>query len=104
MAGVHGNMDDAALCAALPERAVVEAERLRIGLIHDAGPTAGRHERLRGWFPGCDLVAYGHTHQPEATLDEGVWIVNPGSPTERRRSPAHTMAVIRDGRPELVRL
>jgi uncharacterized protein len=104
VAAVRGNMDDAAVRAALPERAVVEAQGLRFGLVHDPGPAARRHERLRDWFPGCDLVVYGHTHQPEATLDEGVWIVNPGSPTERRRSPAHTMAVIRDGRPQLVRL
>jgi putative phosphoesterase len=104
VAAVRGNMDDAALYAALPERTVVEVEGLRFGLVHDPGPAAGRHERLRSWFPGCGLVVYGHTHRPEATLDEGVWIVNPGSPTERRRSPAHTMAVIRDGRPQLVRL
>jgi predicted phosphodiesterase len=70
--------------------------------VHDAGPAAGRHERLRAAFPGCGLVAYGHTHLPEVTLDAGVWIVNPGSPTERRRAPGHTIAVVREGRPELV--
>jgi predicted phosphodiesterase len=59
-------------------------------------------ERLRAAFPGCGLVAYGHTHLPEVALDAGVWIVNPGSPTERRRAPGHTIAVVREGRPELV--
>lgn len=101
---VRGNMDDAVLRAALPERCVVEAEGIRIGVVHDAGPAAGRHERLLGWFPGCDLVAYGHTHRPEVTRVRGVWIVNPGSPTERRRSPWHSLAVVRDGRPRLLRL
>jgi putative phosphoesterase len=101
---VRGNMDGRPLRERLPERATVEAEGLRIGLVHDPGPAAGRHPRLRGWFPGCDLVAYGHTHVPEVARDEGVWIVNPGSPTERRRAPQHTMAVVRDGRPELVPL
>jgi putative phosphoesterase len=99
---VHGNMDEWPLREALPERHVVEAEGLRIGLVHDAGPAAGRHARLRRLFPGCGLVAYGHTHLPEATLVDGVWFVNPGSPTERRRAPAHTMAVVREGVPELV--
>ena len=99
---VYGNMDEWALREALPERLVVEAEGLRIGLVHDPGPASGRHERLRGLFPDCVLVAYGHTHLPEATLVDGVWFVNPGSPTERRRAPAHTMAVVRDGMPELV--
>jgi putative phosphoesterase len=99
---VHGNMDEWPLQELLPERRVVEAENLRIGLVHDAGPAAGRHERLRAAFPGCGLVAYGHTHLPEVTLDAGVWIVNPGSPTERRRAPGHTIAVVREGRPELV--
>ena len=99
---VRGNMDGWPLRERLPERATVEAEGLRIGLVHDPGPAVGRHARLRAWFPGCGLVAYGHTHWPEVVADEGVWIVNPGSPTERRRAPGHTMAVIRDGRPELV--
>jgi uncharacterized protein len=101
---VHGNMDEWPLREALPERLVVEAEGLRIGLVHDPGPASGRHERLRRRFPDCGLVAYGHTHQPEATLVDGVWFVNPGSPTERRRAPAPTMAVVRDGLPELVAL
>ncbi len=101
---VQGNMDEWPLRERLPERVIVEAEGLRIGLVHDAGPAAGRHARLRAWFPACGLVAYGHTHQPELARDEGIWIVNPGSPTERRRAPGHTMAVVRDGRPELVAL
>ena len=101
---VHGNMDALELRGLLPERRVVEAEGLRVGLVHDAGPSAGRHERLAGWFPDCDLLAYGHTHLPEVARHGEAWIVNPGSPTERRRAPGHTMAVVRDGEPELVRL
>lgn len=99
---VHGNMDDAGLCASLPLRTTAELEGLRIGLVHDGGPAVGRHERLRELFPGCDVVAYGHSHMPEVSRAAGVWIVNPGSPTERRRAPQHTMVVIRDGEPELV--
>jgi len=101
---VHGNMDERPLREALPERLVVEAEGLRIGLVHDAGPAPGRHERLRVAFPGCDLVAYGHTHRPEARQADGVWIVNPGSPTECRRAPVHSMALVLDGLPVLVQL
>ena len=99
---VQGNMDEWPLRELLPERLVVEADGLRMGLVHDAGPASGRHERLRRLFPDCDLVAYGHTHVPEATLVDGIWFVNPGSPIERRRAPAHTMAVVRDGVPEIV--
>lgn len=99
---VQGNMDEWPLRELLPERLVVEAEGLRIGLVHDPGPASGRHARLRRLFPDCGLVAYGHTHMPEATLVDGVWFVNPGSPTERRRAPAHTMAVVRGGVPEIV--
>lgn len=101
---VRGNMDEPALQAALPERLVVEAEGLRIGLVHDPGPAPGRHERLRSWFPGCGVVVYGHTHLPEVSRVGEVWIVNPGSPTERRRAPGHTLAVVRNGHPELVQL
>jgi uncharacterized protein len=104
VAAVHGNVDDASLRRSLPGRLVVEAEGLRIGLVHDPGSRPGRHERLRGWFPGCDVVAYGHTHLPELEENGGVWIVNPGSPTERRRAPAHTMVVVDGSTPELVEL
>jgi len=85
-------------------RATAELEGFRIGLVHDGGPAVGRHERLCELFPGCDVVAYGHSHMPEVSRAAGVWIVNPGSPTERRRAPGHTMVVIRDGEPELVAL
>ena len=101
---VCGNMDEWPLRETLPGRLVVEAEGLRIGMVHDPGPAAGRPARLRTWFPGCGVVAYGHTHVPEVVSDGGLWIVNPGSPTERRRAPAHTMAVIQGGTPELVTL
>ena len=101
---VRGNMEAPDLRGLLPERLVVEAEGVRVGVVHDAGPAAGRHERLAAWFPACDLVAYGHTHLPEVAQHGAVWIVNPGSPTERRRAPDHTMAVVLDGEPRLVRL
>lgn len=104
VAAVAGNMDEWPLREELPERHIVEEAGLRIGLIHDAGPSAGRHDRLRNSFPGCDVIVYGHTHLPEASDAEGVWIVNPGSPTERRRAPSHTMAVLQEGRPTLVEL
>jgi putative phosphoesterase len=99
---VQGNMDDGELRAALPVRTTAELEGLRIGLVHDGGPAVGRHDRLRDLFPGCDLVAYGHSHMPEVSRAAGVWILNPGSPTERRRAREHTMVVIRGGEPELV--
>ena len=101
---VHGNMDEPDLKASLPARAVVEAEGLRIGLVHDPGPAQGRHDRLVEWFPDCDVVAYGHTHLPEVTKHGDAWIVNPGSPTERRRAPGHSLAVIVDAEPHLITL
>ena len=99
---VRGNMDEPALRSALPERLVVDAEGLQIGLVHDAGLPSGRAARLSSWFPGCDVIAYGHSHLPEIVRAGPAWVVNPGSPTERRRAPAHTMVAIRDGVPELV--
>ena len=51
----------------------------------------GREERLRARFPGCAAVVYGHTHAPQVERHAGVWILNPGSPTERRRAAARTM-------------
>jgi uncharacterized protein len=105
---VHGNMDDAVLRSQLPERRVVEAAAARIGIVHDAGPAAGREERLVAAFPGCAAVVYGHTHVPQMERHKGVWILNPGSPTERRRAPSRALLVLEvDGgeiEPRLVEL
>ena len=91
---VFGNMDEPALKELLPERRVVEVEGARIGMVHIAGPRVGREERLVSWFPGCDAVVYGHTHVPQLERHRGVWILNPGSPTERRRAPQRSMLVV----------
>jgi len=91
---VYGNMDEPALAQLLPERRVVEVAGARIGMVHIPGPSAGRAERLASRFPRCDAVVYGHTHAPEATRHGSTWILNPGSPTERRRAPGHSMLVL----------
>jgi putative phosphoesterase len=91
---VYGNMDDAELQALLPERRVVEVEGVRIGLVHIPGPAAGREERLVAWFRDCDAVVYGHTHVPQLERHRGVWILNPGSPTERRRAPRRSVLAL----------
>lgn len=88
---VYGNADEPALRELLPKDLVVEAGGAQIGMTHIPGPRVGREERLRARFPGCDAVVYGHTHVPEVRQHDGVWILNPGSPTERRRSPVWTM-------------
>jgi putative phosphoesterase len=100
--GVYGNMDEPSLRASLPERRVVEAGGMRIGMLHDAGPTPGREARLVAAFPGCDAIVYGHTHIPQLERHGEAWILNPGSPTERRRAPTRGLAVFEDGTPRLV--
>jgi putative phosphoesterase len=105
---VAGNMDEAKLLAVLPERRVVEVDEVRIGMVHVPGPAVGRGERLAAAFPGCDAVVYGHTHIAEVARVGDVWILNPGSPTERRGAPTHSMLVLEidsgEIRPELVTL
>ena len=91
---VLGNMDEPALAQALPREVVAEVEEARIGMVHIPGPREGREERLRARFPGCDAVVYGHTHVPQVERHGDAWILNPGSPTERRSAPAHTLLVL----------
>jgi uncharacterized protein len=91
---VYGNADEPALRELLPKELVVDAGGARIALVHIPGPAAGREERLVRRFPGCDVVLYGHTHVPQVEQHDGVWILNPGSPTERRRSPFHSMLLL----------
>jgi uncharacterized protein len=93
---VHGNVDDAEVRAALPATAKVDAAGTTIGMVHDAGPARGRLERLRRRFPDADAVIFGHSHLPLLErAPDGFQIFNPGSPTERRRAPRHTMGIAR---------
>ena len=92
--GVHGNVDDEALRRMLPAARVVEAGGARIAMLHDAGPRTGRLVRMRARFKDADAVVFGHSHLPlHETGDDGFQIFNPGSPTERRSAPEHTMGI-----------
>jgi uncharacterized protein len=97
VAAVHGNMDTAELRRVLPAERVVEADGARIAMVHDAGPRRGRLDRMRRRFGDrSDAVIFGHSHLPlHARAEDGFQIFNPGSPTERRRAPTHTMGMAR---------
>src|SRR5204862_1397466 len=91
---VYGNMDEPALKQALPRERVVEVAGVKIGMIHIPGPRAGREARLAARFPDCDAVVYGHTHVPQVERFQHLWVLNPGSPTERRTAPTHSMLLL----------
>jgi uncharacterized protein len=95
LVAVHGNVDEPELRRRLPATQLVEADGVRIGVVHDAGPRRGRLERLRRHFPEADAVVFGHSHLPLHEESGGFQIFNPGSPTERRRAPRHTMGMAR---------
>lgn len=103
--GVHGNVDDAAVRTRMPQTLELDADGVRIAIVHDAGGSAGRVERLRTRFPGAGVVLFGHSHIPlhARSADGAFEIFNPGSATDRRRQPNHTMGVaeIAGGRIEL---
>jgi putative phosphoesterase len=91
---VHGNVDDAAVRALLPEVQTIVTEAVTLVVTHDAGAAPGRIGRMRARFPEADAVIFGHSHLPlhERAEDE-FQLFNPGSPTERRRAPEHTMGI-----------
>jgi hypothetical protein len=93
---VHGNVDSADIRRLLPEERVVEADGVHIAMVHDAGARTGRLERMRRRFGDqADVVVFGHSHMPlHEQAPDGFQILNPGSPTERRRAPTHTMGLI----------
>jgi putative phosphoesterase len=87
---VLGNNDP--LASLLPEQLVTEVTGVSLGMIHDPGPERGRRERLRRIFPRCRVVVFGHTHLPLNDDQSGLLLLNPGSPTERRRAPHRSFA------------
>ena len=92
---IHGNADDDELRSRLPKDRTVEAEGVSIAMVHNGGPAAGRLGRMRKRFPDADAVVFGHSHMPLHEEDDGFQIFNPGSPTEKRKAPAHTMGLVR---------
>jgi putative phosphoesterase len=97
---VLGN-NDLALVGTLPETLELTVEGVRLAMIHDSGPRAGREGRLRRRFPDADLVVFGHSHIPWDDVGvDGQRLFNPGSATERRAQPHRTMGLIdvNDGR------
>lgn len=99
---VLGN-NDRELVGQLPETLQLDVGGLPTALIHDSGPRRGRPQRLKRRFPSAALVVFGHSHQP--VNEPGIgdqWLLNPGSPTERRRQPHHTIALFEVERGALV--
>lgn len=85
---VYGNNDGPALRARLPEVARAELGGLRFGVIHETGPARGREKRCAERFPDLDVLVFGHSHIPwDTTAPTGLRLLNPGSPTDRRRQP-----------------
>jgi len=91
---VYGNVDRPDLRALLPETLELDLDGARVAMIHDAGPSKGRLGRMRRRFPDADAVVFGHSHLPLQEEEDGFQIFNPGSPTERRRAPRHSMGVL----------
>ncbi|WEH13888.1 metallophosphoesterase [Streptomyces sp. VNUA24] len=85
---VYGNNDGPALRARLPEVAHAELTGLRLAVVHETGPAQGREARCAARFPDTDVLVFGHSHIPwDTTAPTGLRLLNPGSPTDRRRQP-----------------
>jgi uncharacterized protein len=88
---VRGNLD----LPGLPETLELEFGGVRVAMIHDSGPRRGRRARARRRFPDARVVVFGHSHIPLLEDEAGLMLLNPGSPTDRRRQPRHTFALLR---------
>ena len=103
LVGVYGNNDHGALRVRLPEVASVDIGGLRFAVVHETGDAKGREERCAARFPDTDVLVFGHSHIPwDTTAPTGLRLLNPGSPTDRRRQPHPTYltAVLDAGRIE----
>ena len=96
----YGNNDGPALRARLPEVAYADLDGLRLAVVHETGDAKGREARCAARFPETDVLVFGHSHIPwDTRAATGLRLLNPGSPTDRRRQPFHTFmtATVRDG-------
>jgi putative phosphoesterase len=91
-----GNNDGPALRARLPEMARATLDGVRLGVTHETGPSAGREKRMSAAYPDLDVLVFGHSHIPwDTTTPTGLRLLNPGSPTDRRRQPTPTYMTAR---------
>jgi len=89
--GVYGNNDHGALRERLPEVARAEIEGVRVAVVHETGDKKGREQRCASRFPDIDVLVFGHSHIPwDTRAANGLRLLNPGSPTDRRRQPHGT--------------
>ncbi|WP_085206756.1 metallophosphoesterase [Streptomyces sp. Amel2xC10] len=88
LVAVYGNNDGPELRSRLPEVAYADLGGLRFAVVHETGPARGREARCAADFPGVDVLVFGHSHIPwDTTAPGGLRLLNPGSPTDRRRQP-----------------
>ncbi|MGW9551313.1 metallophosphoesterase family protein [Citricoccus zhacaiensis] len=112
LVGVWGNNDGEELRRRLPETARVEIGGVRFAMTHETGAACGREQRMATAFPEDDVLIFGHSHIPwdsvagDETANPGLRLLNPGSPTDRRRQPECTLmtATVQDGQLVDVRL
>ena len=101
LVGVAGNNDHGMLRERLPEFASLTVEGLRFGVVHETGQSTGRELRCDAAYPDLDVLVFGHSHIPwDTTTPRGLRLLNPGSPTDRRRQPfcTYMTAVVDDGK------
>jgi putative phosphoesterase len=100
LVGVVGNNDHGELRDRLPEVAAIDLEGVRFSVVHETGQATGREQRMDAAYPGTDVLVFGHSHIPwDSVTPEGMRLLNPGSPTDRRRQPTGTFltAVVEGG-------
>ncbi|HKU01303.1 MAG TPA: metallophosphoesterase [Arthrobacter sp.] len=105
--GVYGNNDGPDLRRRLPDTATALLGGVRFAMVHETGPAKGREQRCEALYPDADVLVFGHSHIPWDTVSPGgLRLLNPGSPTDRRRQPACTYmeAVVEGGHLAEVRL
>ncbi|GAB3476496.1 metallophosphoesterase family protein [Amycolatopsis cihanbeyliensis] len=102
LVGVFGNNDGPELRARLPELASADLAGLRLAVVHETGPAKGREQRCARDFPDTDVLVFGHSHIPwDSVAESGLRLLNPGSPTDRRRQPHCTYLTARVAHGEL---
>ncbi len=94
---VAGNMDDAEVQSRLPRKKILTIGRFRVGLTHGKYKIDLQRQMIRQEFDNVDLIVYGHSHAPFWGRENGVYFLNPGSPTDKRYAPFNSVALLDAG-------
>lgn len=94
--GVWGNNDGDSVKDKVREKEIITIEGYKIGIFHGHGTNKNTMERAYEVFKEdhVDIIIFGHSHLPIIKTLNKVLMLNPGSPTSKRKEKWYSYIIL----------